>query len=149
MRKIVQDGDPVLRGIAAAVPEDMFGSKELDGIIDDMAKALDVETDGVAIAAPQVGVPLRLFLVRYDRLLPAAAGTMPEPELGVYINPEFTRSSRRREEMDEGCLLCEAATARPIGMSAPPSGRAPPTARPSSAAEAASSRRSSSTKSTI
>lgn len=104
MRPIVQDGNPVLRGIAAPVSEEMFGGTELAGIVQDMINALEVELDGVAIAAPQIAVPLRIFVVRYDRLHPAPPDSIPPADIGVYINPEFMKASRRREVMDEGCL---------------------------------------------
>lgn len=106
MKPIVQDGDPVLREEAIPVPEELFGTPELAALITDMEEALDAEKDGVAIAAPQIGVGYRIFLVRYDRTLPPPAEDMPEPppSLGVFINPEFVKASRRREEMSEGCL---------------------------------------------
>lgn len=99
---IVQSGDPVLRAHAAPIPEELFGTPELEKMIDGMAAALDAEKDGVAIAAPQVGLSRRIFLIRYDRLEPEERAS--EPALGVYINPEIVRVSRRREEVDEGCL---------------------------------------------
>ncbi len=104
MVEIVQNGDPVLRGIAAPVTEDMFGSEKLSKIIADMAEALDGQKDGVAIAAPQIGVPLRIFLVRYDRTVEKPPEVALPPDVGVYINPQFVKASRRRDEMDEGCL---------------------------------------------
>lgn len=104
MNAIVQNGDPVLREIAPSVTDAQFGSKELLDIVDGMAAALDAQPDGVAIAAPQVGISLRIFVVRYDRLHPAPEGSPVPPEVGVYINPEFIRASRRREVMEEGCL---------------------------------------------
>jgi peptide deformylase len=104
MVQIVQDGDPVLRAIAAPVREDQFGSDELAKVIADMAEALDSQRDGVAIAAPQIGVSLRIFLVRYDRAVEQLPDTPQTPDVGVYINPQFVKASRRREEMDEGCL---------------------------------------------
>jgi peptide deformylase len=82
----------------------MFGTKELGELVERMLGALDAERDGVALAAPQIGVSLRIFVVRYDRLHEHPAGVVPEPEVGVYINPEFVKASRRRIEMDEGCL---------------------------------------------
>jgi peptide deformylase len=103
MKKIVQDGDPVLRQEALAVTDAQFGTPELAQIVRDMEEALDAEKDGVALAAPQIAVPLRIFVVRYDRLQPPSDAPLP-PEVGIYINPEFVRSSRRREVMDEGCL---------------------------------------------
>ena len=111
MKEIVQDGAPVLRGIAKPVPEDLFGSDELSRLIKDMAEALDKEPEGVAIAAPQVDVPYRLFIVRKDRTLPSYANVEedkppPEytPEINVYINPEIIKTSRKRMQGDEGCL---------------------------------------------
>jgi peptide deformylase len=102
MNEIVQVGDPVLRQVAQEVPDTMFGTPELAAIIDGMAQTLEAQTDGVALAAPQVGISYRIFIVRYDRMLPE---TEKRPaDLGVFINPEFVNSSRRREVMEEGCL---------------------------------------------
>lgn len=102
MTQIVQDGDPVLRKTAQPVPEELFGSEELRGMLDDMARALDKEPDGVALAANQIGLPYRIFIARLDRTRhPEDAG---DPELVVFINPQIVRSSQRRLEMDEGCL---------------------------------------------
>lgn len=106
MSAIVQDGEPVLRKKALPVPEELFGSKELSAILRDMEDTLDAQPDGVAIAAPQIGIPYRIFVVRYDRTLPSPPDGEPYPtaDIGVYINPQFTRTSKRRIEMDEGCL---------------------------------------------
>lgn len=104
MKEIVQDGHPALRDGAQPVPESMFGTPELDRIVADMAEALDAQADGVAIAAPQIAIPYRIFLVRYDRMVPGPADPARPAELGVFINPEFVKVARRREVMDEGCL---------------------------------------------
>ena len=106
MRAIVQDGAPVLRETAKAVPERAFGSAELSKLVVDMAEALDKEPDGVALAAPQVGVSWRLFIVRKDRTLPAPPEGAPPltPEVETYINPEIAKTSRKRAKADEGCL---------------------------------------------
>jgi len=104
MKKIVQDGDPVLRQVAPPVAEEQFGTKELAATVQDMIDALDAQSDGVAIAAPQIGVSLRIFVVRYDRLHPAPEGSPLPAENGIFINPEIIKVSRRCEVMDEGCL---------------------------------------------
>lgn len=111
MKTIVQDGAPVLRGTAKPVPEKMFGSAELAQLVADMNNALDAEPEGVALAAPQIGVPYRIFIVRKDRTLPppivAEGESLPPPppaEHEVYINPEILKTSRKKALMDEGCL---------------------------------------------
>ncbi|MDP2651507.1 MAG: peptide deformylase [bacterium] len=111
MKEIVQDGAEVLREVAGLVPEELFGSAKLTRLIADMSKALDEKLEGVALAAPQVGVSYRLFIVRKDRTLPSYANASegkppPEhtPEVNVYINPEIIKTSRKRAKGDEGCL---------------------------------------------
>jgi peptide deformylase len=110
MKEVVQDGEKILREIAKPVPEELFGSAELSQFIDEMEEALDKEPEGVAIAAPQIGVSYRVFIVRKDRILPAPSVTensqLPttKPEIEIYINPEIIKTSRRRVEGDEGCL---------------------------------------------
>jgi len=111
MKEIVQDGAEILRETAKPVPEKLFGSAELEHLISDMALALDKEPEGVALAAPQVGVSWRLFIVRKDRTIPPPANhpdgvpfpTYP-PEVNIYINPEIVKTSRKRSLGDEGCL---------------------------------------------
>lgn len=103
MTPIVQNGEPVLRRIAEPVSEALFGTEELSKILKDMEESLDAQPDGVALAAPQIGISLRIFIVRNDRIVPP--GDLPLPaDVGVYINPEFVKSSKRRMSMDEGCL---------------------------------------------
>jgi peptide deformylase len=109
MRNIVQNGAAVLREKAAPVPEALFGTEELSLLIADMAEALDKESDGVALAAPQVGVSYRIFIVRRDRVVPiqneGEADTAERAAIvDVYINPEIIKTSRRRARTDEGCL---------------------------------------------
>lgn len=106
MEAIRQNGDPVLRDLSAPVAAAEFGTPALTKILKDMEEALNDEKDGVAIAAPQIGVNKRIFLVRYDRMLPPQEEGEPEPapEVGVFINPKITKRSRRVISMDEGCL---------------------------------------------
>lgn len=103
MPTIVQNGEPVLREVAKPVPEELFGTKELRDMLHDMTVALDGEPDGVALAAPQIGLPYRIFIARLDRTV-APREEPGAPELVTFINPEIIRSSKKRLEMDEGCL---------------------------------------------
>ncbi len=105
MKPIVQQDAPVLRQSAKPIPEGLFGTEDLSRIIADMAEALDAEPDGVAIAAPQIGISYRIFIVRTDRTLPPPVNAPPHaPQNDVYINPEIIKTSRRRQQADEGCL---------------------------------------------
>lgn len=101
---IVQDGDPVLRRVADPVLQSDFGTPELTDTVDRMLAALDKERDGVALAAPQIGIPLRIFVVRHERLHPDHSPESKIPEIGIYINPELVKASRRSIPMEEGCL---------------------------------------------
>lgn len=113
MVKIVQKDDPVLRQRAKAVPKAMFGTPELKRIIADMSKAMASQEDGVAIAAPQIGVSLRIFVVSgkvLEMLYPdqeeGAAEGAPDrqvPDL-AFVNPKIVKLSREKEVMEEGCL---------------------------------------------
>jgi peptide deformylase len=112
--KIVAEGSPVLRGKAKPVPKKDIGSKNLNLLIGRMKEALKQEEFGVAIAAPQIGEALRIFVVAGKVFEPSDAGDVEKPVDGeskestepdrVFINPEITRRSRKKLEMSEGCL---------------------------------------------
>ena len=117
-KEIVQEDAPVLRRVAETVPETFFGTPDLAALIDDMALALDGQPEGVALAAPQIGVSLRIFIVRTDRTSqPEATGEVAEPgaKVETYINPEIIKTSRKRSETEEGCLSVKGVygTTRP------------------------------------
>lgn len=81
---------PVLKQVARPV-------KEIDGwvqqVIDRMI-TLMTEHEGVGLAAPQVGLPLRLFLM---------SPTGKPEDVRVIINPVIT-DQQGEEEKEEGCL---------------------------------------------
>jgi len=56
---IVAYGDPVLRKVGAEIDEDYEGLKTL---IENMWETM-YNANGVGLAAPQIGLPIRLFLV--------------------------------------------------------------------------------------
>jgi peptide deformylase len=67
-----------------------------------MREALAGEEFGVAIAAPQLGEPLQLFVVA-GRVFAMEEDAQNAPDK-VFINPEIVRTSRLKREMTEGCL---------------------------------------------
>ena len=81
--------DSVLKQKAKKVPAIDGSIKKL---IRDMLETMHAEPGRVGLAAPQVGVPLRVIVIG-----------MPEEEDLVLINPQIVR--RRGERIiDEGCL---------------------------------------------
>ncbi len=102
MLTIVQKGDPVLRQLAKPVNTKDFGGAKLKKVLTDMGKAMAKETDGVAIAAPQIGVSLRIFLVSGKVYKKGDVDQLPADK--VFINPKFTKISRKKVIRDEGCL---------------------------------------------
>jgi peptide deformylase len=98
---IVQEGDPALRQLAIAVQPTEIGSAELANTIQAMSTALAAEADGLAIAAPQIGVSKRIFVVS-GRLF-AEADQPIGPDL-VFINPEIIKTSKKKKWLEEGCL---------------------------------------------
>lgn len=101
---VVQVGDPVLRAKAKAVNPKDIGGKTLNALIAKMTKALASEEYGVALAAPQVGEPLRLFVVAGKVFKEGDDEGAPTPPDQVFINPVITHRSRAKAEMSEGCL---------------------------------------------
>lgn len=61
---ITQIGDPILRTIADPVPEDLINSKEINFLIQQMISVLR-KYDCVGLSAPQVGIPLRVFIMEF------------------------------------------------------------------------------------
>lgn len=56
---IVKAGDPVLHEPARDVPIDEIGSEKIERIIDSMIKVMR-DAPGVGLAAPQIGIPLKV-----------------------------------------------------------------------------------------
>lgn len=113
MVKIVQNGDPVLRKVAQEVPIAEISKPKIQKILKDMAFALHSQEDGVAIAAPQIGISMRIFLVsgrifEDDFIRGAKSTKIPETKTPhkdlVFINPVFKKISKDRKLMAEGCL---------------------------------------------
>jgi peptide deformylase len=98
VRPIVISGDPVLHSPAASVVD---FDDDLRTLVADMFDTMDA-APGVGLAAPQVGVPLRVFTFSYT-------DDNEHPWRGVAINPELWITPVPVGEADEdddieGCL---------------------------------------------
>lgn len=98
-KPILRMGDPRLLRVAEPVSE--FGTAELADLLHDMRRSM-AAADGVGLAAPQIGVNLRvvIFAVESNPRYPDAE---PVPET-VLINPVITPLGDEMAEDWEGCL---------------------------------------------
>lgn len=91
-------GSSVLRKVAKDIDKDY---PEFDKLIENMFETME-KSDGVGLAAPQIGKSIRLFIVDASPLADE------EPELKdfkkVFINAQITERTGEKELMDEGCL---------------------------------------------
>ncbi len=107
---IVQAGATVLRRRAREVPTGLLGTAALSRLAEVMLQVMRA-APGVGLAAPQIGVPLRIFVAedpeeRMAKLSAdsrAARGRTPLPLLTV-VNPKVIAASGDEATFFEGCL---------------------------------------------
>lgn len=87
LRNVVREGDQVLRKKSRPVEKI---DDRIRQILDDMVETMRLE-DGVGLAAPQVGILRRMFVVEVD------------DQIIYLINPEFVKTEGEQYE-EEGCL---------------------------------------------
>lgn len=90
LREIIHEGDERLRKICRPVTD--FGPKTQE-LIDDMIDTLQNTSNGVGLAANQVGIVKRIFIIDFQ----------DEKGLKVYINPEIIKVEGEQKNT-EGCL---------------------------------------------
>ncbi|MBO1334296.1 peptide deformylase [Streptomyces sp. VRA16 Mangrove soil] len=102
---IVAAGDPVLRRPAEPVDGQLDGDL-LARLIEAMRVTMHA-APGVGLAAPQIGVPLRLAVIEdaatVTEEVRAARGRVPQP-FRVLVNPSYEDAGGRRAAFYEGCL---------------------------------------------
>ncbi|HSX58152.1 MAG TPA: methionyl-tRNA formyltransferase [Candidatus Saccharimonadales bacterium] len=85
--KITKKADPVWKKKFV----DVAGSTQIEKLVEDMKETLEF-TQGVGLAAPQVGYPYRLFIVDYADLKE------------VFLNPKIVSKNTAKDYVEEGCL---------------------------------------------
>jgi len=104
MKDIVQREHPVLREVAKSVPVEEICTEKIQNIIKDMIFAMAEQRDGIALAAPQIGVNLRIFVIK-GKLLSEADHSYKGGDADlVFINPEIIKISKEKKDVEEGCL---------------------------------------------
>ena len=87
--EITKLGEEILRQKAQPVPE---VNDEIRQLAEDMFETM-IEADGVGLACPQIGKPLRMFVLIAD-----------DDVRRVFINPQIIKTSEEMSDYDEGCL---------------------------------------------
>ena len=94
-------GEPVLRTRAKEIDPQVVSQEKLQEVIASMQETMHV-AEGIGLAAPQVGIPHRLFIIDATPL----ADKYPELKdfIQAFINPEITFYSEETTKVEEGCL---------------------------------------------
>ncbi len=111
-KKILQKEQKVLREVAKEVPISDITTLKIKKILKEMSASLKSQNDGVAIAAPQIGYSLRIFVVAgkifsedfMDKRERALDTQKESAQDLVFINPVITKLSKDKEWVPEGCL---------------------------------------------
>jgi len=93
VREIVLMGDPVLREVARDVAEFDDGLRTL---VRDMFETM-YHAEGIGLAAPQVGIPLRVLVIDLRR------EDEDDQQIAI-VNPRLTWQSEETARQSEGCL---------------------------------------------
>jgi len=99
IREVLRMGDPLL--LRQAQPVADFSAGYLSNLLEDMKDTMR-HLDGAGLAAPQIGVSLRVVMFGFENN-PRYPEAVPVP-FTVLINPELTTLSDEEEDGWEGCL---------------------------------------------
>ncbi|CAK9164856.1 unnamed protein product [Ilex paraguariensis] len=107
---IVKAGDPVLHEPAREVSPEEIESEGIQKIIDDMVKVMR-KAPGVGLAAPQIGIPLKIIVmedtkeyISYSTKEESKAQDRHPFDLLVILNPKLKKKGNKTALFFEGCL---------------------------------------------
>jgi peptide deformylase len=102
MAKLVPENHPALHTMAEEITAEEFANGSVKKLLKDLRDAIKTyKIDGytaVAIAAPQIGVSKRMFIIEDQS---SDADRLPTV---IAINPRFTKVSKKTHVVGEGCL---------------------------------------------
>jgi peptide deformylase len=101
VREILIVGNPLLRERAREVSLEELGSPEVQQIIDDLIDTMR-HANGAGIAAPQIGVPLRITTIEVNEN--PRYPYKPKIPLTIVVNPVIEFLDDETVEINEGCL---------------------------------------------
>lgn len=100
IRKVLRLGDPRLRQVSAPVKD--LADPALAQLLIDLADTMAAH-NGAGLAAPQIGVPLRVVVFGSGEINPRYPEAPPIPPT-ILINPELNPLGAEQQEGWEGCL---------------------------------------------
>lgn len=106
IKPILTEPNPVLRQRSNEIDVSAILSKEIKDAVQDMKDTLEKSEDGIGIAAPQIGIPFRIFIVSEESKFVEDKSQTERTDWKqlVYINPVITKFSTKKTEAVEGCL---------------------------------------------
>ena len=107
MKKILQKDNKVLRRKATEIPLSDIKKPKIQQLIADMFESLASEEDGVALAAPQIGESLQIFVITPKIF------EKPEKEHLVFINPKIVKTSKDRKKWMRVVYLADGIMEQP------------------------------------
>lgn len=104
--RILQKDSPILRKVSVPLRSSDIESGAVKKTIQNLKRAIDSQSDAVAISAVQIGKPIRLFLIS-KKIFDIEDGmeeTKEERKDLVFINPKILKTSKKKQLLEEGCL---------------------------------------------
>lgn len=114
--RVLQEPDKILRQKAEEIKPEEIKSEKIQTLIQNMSETLHSIDIGIGLAAPQVGVSLRIFLISEEALTAKRDKEEVDREEYkkhksekrwkhfVFINPTIVRISKEDDIVPEGCL---------------------------------------------
>ena len=93
-------GQPVLKRVAEDIDKDY---PDLEKLIENMWETM-YKAEGVGLAAPQIGLSIRLFLIDTVQVFEDDEETEEEGIKKVFINAEKIEEAGKEWDYEEGCL---------------------------------------------
>ena len=94
-KTILQHPDIRLRMVCNEVQDDEFGSEELMNVSKYLINSL-YHSGGIGLAAPQIGIDRRVFVVKYK--------AFGNDTFETYVNPQIEIAGKEMFSFKEGCL---------------------------------------------
>jgi len=98
MIEVLQKGNKILEEEAKEITLGEIHSPKIKNIISQMKDVLKNTEDAIALAGPQIGESLRIFIVSKKFFGKEGGSDL------VFINPEIMKTSKEKQWLEEGCL---------------------------------------------